>query len=57
MELLLAVHAVAKGDGYLHPSVSDVMLSDYGRHVTDPLDLLSSLEREVLQVGRRGEDE
>ena len=54
MELLLAVHAVAKGDGYLHPSVSDVVLSDYRRHVTDPLDLLSSREREVLQLIAEG---
>ena len=32
VELLSAVHAVAKGDGYLHPSVSYVVLSDYRRH-------------------------
>ena len=46
--------AVAKGDGYLHPSVSDAVLSDYRRHVTDPLDLLSSREREVLQLIAEG---
>ena len=54
VELLLAVRAVAKGDGYLHPSVSDAVLSDYRRHVTDPLDLLSSREREVLQLIAEG---
>ena len=30
------------------------MLSDYRRHVTDPLDLLSSREREVLQLIAEG---
>ncbi len=54
MELLLAVRAVAKGDGYLYPSVSDAVLSDYRRHVTDPLDLLSSREREVLKLIAEG---
>ena len=48
------MRAVAKGDGYLHPSVSDAVLSDYRRHVTDPLDLLSSREREVLQLIAEG---
>ncbi len=48
-DLLAAVRAVAKGEGYLSPGVSDAVLSDYRRHVTDPLDLLTSREREVLQ--------
>ena len=30
------------------------MLSDYRKHVTDPLDLLSSREREVLQMIAEG---
>ena len=49
-DLLSAVRAVAKGDGYLSPGVSDAVLSDYRKHVTDPLDLLTSREREVLQM-------
>lgn len=53
-ELVMAVRAVAKGDGYLAPAVSDAVLSDYRRHVTDPLDLLSSREREVLQMIAEG---
>jgi DNA-binding NarL/FixJ family response regulator len=53
-DLLAAVRAIAKGDGYLSPGVSDSVLSDYRRHVTDPLDLLSSREREVLQMIAEG---
>jgi two-component system, NarL family, response regulator NreC len=48
-DLLTAVRAVAKGEGYISPSVSDAVLSDYRKHVTNPIDLLSSREREVLQ--------
>src|SRR5579864_7090759 len=49
-DLLAAVRAVAKGEGYISPGVSDAVLSDYRRHVTDPLDLLTTREREVLQL-------
>ena len=48
-DLVLAVRAVARGDGYLSPSVSEAVLSDYRKHVTDPVDLLTSREREILQ--------
>jgi two-component system response regulator NreC len=53
-DLLAAVRAVAKGEGYLSPGVSDAVLSDYRRHVTDPLDLLTTREREVLQMIAEG---
>jgi two-component system, NarL family, response regulator NreC len=53
-DLLAAVRAVAGGEGYLSPAVSEAVLSDYRRHVTDPLDLLSSREREVLQMIAEG---
>jgi two-component system, NarL family, response regulator NreC len=53
-DLVNAVRSVAKGDGYLSPAVSDAVLSDYRRHVTDPLDLLTSREREVLQMIAEG---
>ena len=49
-DLLSAVRAVAKGEGYLSPAVSDAVLSDYRKHVTAPLDLLTGREREVLQM-------
>lgn len=53
-DLLVAVRGVAKGEGYLSPAVSDAVLTDYRRHVTDPLDLLTSREREVLQMIAEG---
>ncbi|HEY1204590.1 MAG: response regulator transcription factor [Bryobacteraceae bacterium] len=53
-DLLAAVRCVAGGEGYLSPAVSEAVLSDYRRHVTDPLDLLSSREREVLQMIAEG---
>jgi DNA-binding NarL/FixJ family response regulator len=53
-DLIAAVRAVAKGEGYLSPGVSDAVLSDYRRHVTDPLDLLTTREREVLQLIAEG---
>src|ERR1700686_2953134 len=49
-DLVNAVRAVARGDGYLSPGVSDAVLSDYRRHVTDPLDLLPTGDREVLRM-------
>jgi two-component system, NarL family, response regulator NreC len=53
-DLLAAVRAVARGEGYLSPSVSDAVLNDYRRHVSDPIDLLTSREREVLQMIAEG---
>ncbi|HUI82558.1 MAG TPA: response regulator transcription factor [Bryobacteraceae bacterium] len=53
-DLVSAVRAVAKGDGYLSPSVSNAVLDDYRKHVTDPIDLLTSREREVLQMLAEG---
>jgi two-component system, NarL family, response regulator NreC len=53
-DLVAAVEAVARGDGYLSPQVSDAVLSDYRKHVTDPIDLLTSREREVLQLIAEG---
>ena len=53
-DLLAAVRAIARGEGYLSPGVSDAVLNDYRRHVTDPIDLLTSREREVLQMIAEG---
>ncbi|MGA2133125.1 MAG: response regulator transcription factor [Bryobacteraceae bacterium] len=53
-DLLAAVRAVARGEGYLSPGVSDAVLNDYRRHVTNPIDLLTSREREVLQMIAEG---
>jgi DNA-binding NarL/FixJ family response regulator len=53
--LLDAVRAVARGDAYLSPSVADSVLTDYRRHVTNPMDLLTAREREVLQLIAEGQ--
>lgn len=53
-DLIAAVRSVAKGEAWLSPAVSDAVLTDYRRHVTDPLDLLTSREREVLQMIAEG---
>ena len=53
-DLVAAVRSVARGEGYLSPAVSDAVLTDYRRHVTDPVDLLTSREREVLQMIAEG---
>ena len=53
-ELVSAVRSVAKGDGYISPAVSGALLNDYRKDVTDPLDLLSNREREVLQLISEG---
>lgn len=53
-DLVDAVRAIARGDGYLSPAVSSGVLSDYRRHVSDPIDLLTSREREVLQMVAEG---
>jgi two-component system, NarL family, response regulator NreC len=53
-DLVAAVRAVAGGKGYLSPEISDAVLSDYRKHVTDPLDLLTSREREILQLLAEG---
>jgi DNA-binding NarL/FixJ family response regulator len=53
-DLLAAVRAVAGGEGYLSPAVSNAVLDDYRRHVTNPIDLLTSREREVLQMLAEG---
>jgi DNA-binding NarL/FixJ family response regulator len=49
-DFLSAVRAVAVGKAYLSPEVSEAVLEDYRKHVTDPIDLLSTREREVLQM-------
>jgi len=53
-DLLAAVRAIASGEGYLSPAVSNAVLDDYRKHVTNPIDLLSSREREVLQMLAEG---
>ena len=53
-DLLAAVRAVAEGNSYLSPEVSSAILKDYRKHVSNPLDLLTPREREVLQLVAEG---
>jgi len=53
-DLIAAVRAVARGEGYIAPAVADSVLADYRQQVSDPIDLLTSREREVLQLIAEG---
>ncbi len=53
-ELVAAVRAAARGDAYLSPSVSATVLEHYGEQVTDPMDLITNRERQVLQLLAEG---
>jgi two-component system, NarL family, response regulator NreC len=53
-DLVSAVRSVASGESYLSPGVSNAVLDDYRRHVTNPIDLLTTREREVLQMIAEG---
>jgi len=53
-DLVDAVRHVAAGEAYISPAVAEAVLDDYRKHVTDPIDLLSSREREVLQLIAEG---
>lgn len=53
-ELLSAMRSVARGDGYISPAVSGTLLTDYREQSSNPLDTLSSREREVLQLIAEG---
>lgn len=53
-ELLSAMRSVARGDGYISPGVSGALLTDYREQSSNPLDTLSTREREVLQLIAEG---
>ena len=53
-ELLSAMRSVARGDGYISPAVSGALLTDYREQSSNPLDTLSTREREVLQLIAEG---
>lgn len=53
-ELLQAVRAVAEGNSYLSPEVAGAVLKDYRKHATNPIDVLTTREREVLQLIAEG---
>lgn len=53
-EFLTAVRSVARGDGAISSAVSGTVLGDYRTFVRQPVDLLSSRERQVLQLLAEG---
>ncbi len=59
-DLVSAINAVEKGDIFLSPSISKVVVKDYIRHVEtesgdfDSLNVLTNREREVLQLIAEG---
>lgn len=53
-DLLRAIRAVRRGEAYLSPAVSEAVLADYRKHVSNPVDLLTSREREVLTMIAEG---
>lgn len=52
--LLSAIRNVAKGNAFLSPAVAGVVVTDFRKHVSNPLDLLSAREREVLYLIAEG---
>ncbi|MCU1326117.1 MAG: two component transcriptional regulator, LuxR family [Bryobacterales bacterium] len=53
-DLLKAVRAVAGGNGFLSPEISGTLLEDY-QQTSDPFDLLTARERQVLQLLAEGQ--
>ncbi len=58
-ELLNAIHAVARGEAFLHPAVAKVVVEDYVQRLqvgqgVGAGDVLSDREREVLQLIAEG---
>ncbi len=59
-DLVSAINAVNRGDVFLSPTISKVVVSDYIKHTggesraIDSLDVLTSREREVLQLIAEG---
>ncbi len=49
-DLLRAIRAVSRGEAFLSPAVSDAVLADYRKHVANPIDQLTSREREILTM-------
>ena len=49
-DLLKAIRSVHRGEAFLSPAISDAVLTDYRRHVSNPVDLLTGREREILTL-------
>ncbi len=54
-ELLLAVRSAARGETFLSPGISQILINSYGRPQADSIfDVLTRREREVLQLITEG---
>jgi two-component system, NarL family, response regulator NreC len=53
-DLLKAIRSVHRGEAFLSPAISDAVLTDYRKHVSNPVDLLTSREREILMLVAEG---
>jgi two-component system, NarL family, response regulator NreC len=53
-DLLRAIRSVFRGEAFLSPAISDAVLSDYRKHVANPIDLLTGREREILSMIAEG---
>lgn len=49
-DLVKAIRLIHRGEAFLSPAVSDAVLADYRKHVTNPIDLLTGREREILTM-------
>jgi|GEM_PF-241641 len=53
-DLLRAIRAVHRGEAFLSPAISDAVLIDYRKHVSNPIDQLTSREREIMAMIAEG---
>ncbi len=53
-DLVSAVRALARGEGFISSTVSNAVLTDDRKHPADPIDLLNTRERDVLQLIAEG---
>ncbi len=53
-DLLKAIRLINRGEAFLSPAISDSVLTDYRRHVSNPVDVLTSREREILTLVAEG---
>jgi two-component system, NarL family, response regulator NreC len=53
-DLVKAIRSVSRGEAFLSPAISDAVLTDYRKHVSNPVDLLTSREREILTMIAEG---
>jgi DNA-binding NarL/FixJ family response regulator len=53
-DLVKAIRCVYRGEAFLSPAISDAVLTDYRKHVSNPIDLLTHREREILTMIAEG---